>query len=269
MQVVEVVERQLLAVELGDPAEQVAPRAAFGVVGGALVRVLAVGELHHLLVVAQDVAREVAFGLGEPVGDQKVVVGRAVEGLGGEVAAGGRRELAAVCLELVEHGGVVVGFGDDGHALVVLGGGADHGGPADVDHLDDGVLGRAALRGDLFERIEADDDHVDRLDAVLGDGLHVLGVVAPGQDARLDARVHGLDAAAEHLGELGDVGHLGDRDALVAEHPGGAAGRDDLDSHAGQGARELFETGFVEDGDESSFDLHSGSLLGIGAAASV
>ena len=106
---------------------------------------------------------------------------------------------------------------------MVLGGRADHGGAADVDHLDDRLFGRAALRRDLFERVEADDDHVDGLDAVLGDGRHVLGVVALGEDAGLDARVHGLDPAAEHLGELGDVGDLGDRDALVGQQAGGAA----------------------------------------------
>ena len=94
---------------------------------------------------------------------------------------------------------------------------------------------------------------------MLGDRRHVIGVAALGEDAGLDAGVHGLDPAAEHLGELGDVGDFGDGDALVAQHAGRAAGRDDLDAHVGQGACELFETGFVEDGDESSFDLHLAS----------
>ena len=35
---------------------------------------------------------------------------------------------------------------------------------------------------------------------------HVLGLGANGQNTAGDARVNGLDAAVEHLGELGDFG---------------------------------------------------------------
>ena len=49
---------------------------------------------------------------------------------------------------------------DDGDAVVVLGRGPHHRRTTDVDQLDSGVGG---------ERIEVDDDEVDRLDAVLGE----------------------------------------------------------------------------------------------------
>ena len=71
-------------------------QADLGVVGGALVRVLAVLELEDLLVVAHHVVGEVALGLAEPVGDDEVVVRRAVEGLGGELAERLVAELAGL-----------------------------------------------------------------------------------------------------------------------------------------------------------------------------
>ena len=56
---------------------------------------------------------------------------------------------------------------------VVLGGGADHRRAADVDLLD--ALVRARARGDgVAERVEVDDDEVERLDAELGELLHVV-----------------------------------------------------------------------------------------------
>ena len=63
-------------------------------------------------------------------------------------------------------------------------------------------LGRAAPSGDRRERIEVDADEVERLDLVLGERLRCPRQVAPGEDARVDARVQRLDAAAEHLGRL-------------------------------------------------------------------
>ena len=62
VEVVEVVEAELLAVQLRHLREQVLAQADLGVVGGALVRVLAVLELEDLLVVAHDVVGEVALG---------------------------------------------------------------------------------------------------------------------------------------------------------------------------------------------------------------
>ena len=143
VEVVEVVEAELLAVQLRHLREQVLAQADLGVVRGALVRVLAVLELEDLLVVAHDVVGEVALGLAEPVGDDEVVVRRAVEGLGGEPAEGLVAELAGR-LELVEDLVVVVVAGDHRDAGVVLGGGADHARAADVDVLDDDLVLDAA-----------------------------------------------------------------------------------------------------------------------------
>ena len=219
------------------------------------MRVLAVLELEDLLVVAHHVVREVALGLAEPVGDDEVVVRGAVEGLGGELAERLVAQLARF-LELVEQVAVVVVAGDHGDAGVVLGGGADHARPADVDVLDDDLVLDPAPPGDLLERVEAADDHVDGLDVVLGDGLHVLGHVAPREDAGHEPRVHGLDATVEHLREAGDLFDQRDRDAGVLEQLRRAARGDDGDAHVGEALGERLDATLVEHGDKCSLDLH-------------
>ena len=112
----------------------------------------------------------------------------------------------------------------------------------------------AGLVRGLLEGVEVDDDHVDGLDGVLGDGGDVLGVVADVEDAAVDLGVEGLDAAVEHLGEAGEVADVADREAGVAEGFGGAAGGDEFDAVGGEGAGEVDEAGFVGDGEEGAAD---------------
>ena len=94
VEVVEVVERELLAAEQVDPGEEVAAHARFGVERGALMRVLAVGELPLALEREQQPGRK-RLDVGEPGGDRRLVGGGVREGLGRELAAG--VELDAAC----------------------------------------------------------------------------------------------------------------------------------------------------------------------------
>src|SRR5699024_4387568 len=98
--------------------------------------------------------------VGEPRGDGDVVGGGVLERLGGQPLAGAQVEAA------LARGGedvpVSLRARDDGDGGVVLGGGADHRGPADVDLLD--ALVRGGARGDhLAEGVEVDDDEVEGL----------------------------------------------------------------------------------------------------------
>ena len=86
-QVVEVVERELAAVQLLDAREQVAARGVLAVEGGSLVRVLAVREVELLREREREACREL-LDLGEPSRDRRVVGGGGREGVGGESPAG-------------------------------------------------------------------------------------------------------------------------------------------------------------------------------------
>ena len=105
-----------------------------------------------------------------------------------------------------------------------------------------GVSGFCAA---LRERIEVDDDEIDRRDAVARDRLEVVGTMTPREDAAVDRRVQRLDAAVHHLGKAGHVGDVDDRQAGRRQRLGGAAGRDQFDAAGGEAAAELSQPGFV------------------------
>src|SRR4051794_18796556 len=106
----------------------------------------------------------------EPGADGVVIGGDGGEGLGGQPAARLQGQASLAAVQLVERGGVLLRGGDGGDIVKVLGGGADGGGTADVDVLDD-LVRRAARPGHRGgERVEVADHQVDRLDTVLFQG---------------------------------------------------------------------------------------------------
>src|SRR5699024_5676706 len=91
-------------------------------------------------------------------------------------------------------------------------------------------------------------------DVVIGELGAVRLEALVGEDPAVDARVEGLDAAVEHLGEAGDRLDLGDGDPGLADGAPRGAGGDDLDPGLGEGAGEVDDAGLVEDGEEGSAD---------------
>ena len=213
---------------LGDPGEHVGAGAGLDVEGGALVRVLAVGQLHELLVRHHPVLRERLVAGAEPARDRRVVGGRVGERLVRQPLAGLGRDLAVGLAQLLEHR--VVGLGADEHRdpVVVLGRRADHRRAADVDVLDRLALAHVEPGDGLLERIEVDADQVDRLDPLGLERGHVLAVVAAREQRRVQPRVQRLHPPVEQLGGAGELGHVGDLDSRLADRRGGAAGGEDL-----------------------------------------
>ena len=145
------------------------------------------------------------------------------------------------------------GLDDDRDGRVVLGRGAHHRRPADVDLLD-ALVGRRAGGHRLLERVEVDHDELERRDAELLELAHVVGQAQVGQDAGVHLRVQRLDPAVQALREAGQLVDRRDRDPGVAQPGGRRAGRDDLDAGVGQRAAELLEAGLVVDADERPAD---------------
>ena len=220
------------------------PRALLAVVGRSLMRVLAVGEVGHLLERERQLLGELLH-LAEPVRDRRLVRGRRRERGAGELAPRVERDFA-VLAQLAEHDVVLVGRRDGDDVREVLRRGAQHRRPADVDHLDHLGLGRAAPSGDRRERIEADADEVDGLDVVLGERRRVFRQVAPRENPGVDARVQRLDAAAEHLGRLGHLLDPRHVEALLLQERRGAARRDELPAEVGQATREVVDPVFSQ-----------------------
>ena len=120
--------------------------------------------------------------------------------------------------------------GHDGHAGVVLGGGPDQRRAADVDLLDQLVEGDPGPLGGGRERVQVDDDELERRDRRLRAALAVGGLARIGQDPAVDPRVERLDPAVEHLGEAGHGGDVGHRQTGLAQRPCRAAGRHQLEA---------------------------------------
>ncbi len=262
--VVDVVVAEFLALQLGGGGDADA-RAGEGVEGRLLVRVLAVA--HHLAQLAGDglAGREVLAELpGEPGGDRRVIGRRAGIGAGRELLAQGQGRPAG--LQGLQHLGQVRRIGADGDIAMVLGRRADHGRTADVDVLD--ALGvAAALRDSLFERIEVHIEDIDAADAVVGHGSRMFGGVAHAKQAAVDNRMQGLDPAVHHLGKLGQVRDVLDRDARRRDGRLGAAGRDQLDARLVQHLGRLDEARLVGDRQQGALggdEIRGGRIVGGG-----
>ena len=108
----------------------------------------------------------------------------------------------------------------------------------------------APVRERRLERIEIDDEQVDRRDVVGEHRRLVLGIVADRQQPAMDLRVQGLDPPVHHLGKAGEIGHVADRKPRLGERLARAAGGDELDAERGQGAGEIDEAGLVGNGNQ-------------------
>ena len=172
----------------------------------------------------------------------------------GKLAAGCERKSAARAGQFFEQVRIRLRRDDDGNVREVLRRRADQRRAADV-YLLDGLFERDAFAGHrLLEGVEVDDDHVNRLDAVLFEGAQVFGTLADGEDAAVYARVERLDATVQHFRKAGHVRHVAHFDSGLAQSSR-AAGAEELDAEAAQRARELDEAGLVRDAQERPADV--------------
>ena len=240
------------------------PVGAVGVPGRGLVRVLAVAQDADAGVRAGDLLRERLAFVGRDaraaiVGhrhvrefgrDHLVVRAGMREGLAREFEAEGLGHGRGAAGKRLQHARVVGRVDEHEHVAEVLGRRAHHARAADVDLLDQPRDGRRRVGRRLRERIEVDDHQIDQRDAVFGQRREVIGLVAPRQDAAVHPRVQRLDAAVEHLGKAGDLGHLRHGEAVGLERLRGTAGGKQLVTEVRQAAREGRQAGLVGHADQ-------------------
>ena len=211
--------------QLAHALEQVRALADARVEGRALVRVLAVAQVHHLLVRIPPRRREALVGAHrKPRRDGRVVASRARERLCGELGARGAAEAALAAAQLREHGLVIARVDDDRREGAVLGRRPDHCRAADVDVLDDQRLIGVLSRGCALEGVEVHAHQIDLLDPLLGGRIEVRVLVASGQETRVEARVKRLDAPVHDLGKAREVLDRARDHAPSLELARGAAG---------------------------------------------
>ena len=239
------------------------------------MRILAVAQILDLDALPIPSPREgsraaALIACGQVVADRAVVGRRVRERLLRQPEARRRRERAAAFAKLGEQRRVVRRIDDDTDVRVILCRCAHQGRSADVDVLD-GILQAAVWPGDrLAERIEIDDDQVDRWDAVLGERCAVRSDVAPGEDAGVHLGMQRLDAPVEHFRESRVGADLSDRQSRVGKRTSGAAGGEQTDAERRKAPREIDEPGLIRDRQQCLGDwrdVHLSDLPASGAKA--
>ena len=231
--------------------------------GRAIERAIEAGPLVRVLAVAQRFLQGSAEGPeggrlferrgGEVVGDGGVIGGGAGIGLLGQAASHLQRGGAVMGLHLGPHHRVIGDIDHDRDIVVVLGGAADHRGTADVDVLD-AFLGRAAARHRGLERVEVDDQEVDRPDAWASMAASCVGFSRMASSPPCTKRMQGLQPAVHHLGKAGQVGDLGDGQARGRQRVPRAARRHQSDAALVEEPREIDEPRLVRNREQRTFD---------------
>ena len=150
----------------------------------------------------------------------------------------GLRADMAVLAQLPHDAFVVrrVGCGHDPRRVAC--GGPQERGAGDVDHLD-GLVETDELDADRRrERLDVDDDEVDRHDALRRQLGHLRRDVAAGEDARVDRVVERPDLATDRRLAGRQVRDRRDLDAVSGEVLAGAVSGEDLDVEREQVAGE-------------------------------
>ncbi len=243
--ILDVVVRQLLAVELAGEGERVVRLAALTVELGRLVGVLAVAQRLHEVEFEEELLIEPR--LRTHVGrDHGVVLRRVGIGLGREAQA--RFALGgAVRTQLGHDARIVRGVAHHRDVGPVFRRTAQHRRTADVDVLD-GLLHLHSGFGDgLAERVEVHAHQVDVRDAVVAQRLHVGRIVAAGQQAAVHRGVQRLHAAVANLRKSGDVADVQCLHAAVAQKFHRTARGDHLPAEAPQLAGEVHYARLVAD----------------------
>ena len=221
--------------------------------------VFAIAQILHFFPAAVDLAGEgahlrlarefVVAKAGEVVGNHAVVLGGVAEGFAGKIEAGFVAQLAAVLLQLFNHGSKIGIVGNNGHVFPVFCGRAHHGGAAYIDVFNR-IFQRAAGLGDGGGKgIKIHAHHIDVADFVLGHFGHMLGQVAATENAAVDFRVQRFHAPVEHFGEACVVGHFNHGHARIGQQFGGAAGGKDFNAQIGERAGKIHHAGFVGQAD--------------------
>ena len=227
------------------------PRAAIQVKRRRLMRVFAVAQrLAECARKAEAFRKFLPFLLGEPAGNRSIIGSGARIGRRRQAPtrgqAGATRHLN-LCLHLPK----MCGFRQHRDMGVILGRAADHGRATNI-YVFDAVIEIGTLRNSRFERVEIDRHQINRRN-VMGRHLrHMLGQIAPAQNAAMHLRHQCFHASIKDFRKARMVGHILHRHAGVAQRLGGAAGGENLHPARCEETAKFNQSGFVGNGNQGA-----------------
>ena len=245
--ILDIVVRQLLAVELTGKSQRIRHLFLLTVELGRLVGVLPVAQRLHEVEFKEQLL--VKPGLCTHIGrDHRIVLSRMGVCFGRKFQARSLFRIAAGT-DFTEHLLIVRRVADHRDVGPVLGRRTQHRRAADVDVLDGVLHLHIGFGNGLAERVEVHTDHVDKFDIVIFQGFQVFGIVASRQQAAVHVGVQGLDAAVADLGKARHVADVDNLDPAVGEQFHRAARGDHLPAQGTQALGEINNTRFVADTD--------------------
>ena len=225
------------------------------------MRVLAIAQLVQTTAANGEPALGGFFHFRFKARRNSAVIGcSARESLRRQMATNGQRGLAIVGVHGLQHLVEIAHIGADGHMVVVLRRGADHGRPTHIDLLDAGVdIGAGA--GGFFERIQIDHQQVDLGNAVLGHRRQIILAVTTSQQAAMNARMQGFHPAIHHFGVFGDTGDVARIQSGVAQGLQRTACGQKLDPRFSQLGGAFGETGFIRNGNQRPLERGEARII--------
>ncbi len=250
IQIHDVIEGQLLALQLRRARERPRSRLRITIEGSPLVRILPVPDPGDLLECERQTLWERLIQRRKGAGDDGVIRRGTSEGRGRQHAPCPLRH-AACLLHLGDDRCVLRRITDHGDSLPVLGRRAQQGHTADIDQLHG--LGEGRIEGARFERVEIHHHQIDRGDAHLVQLGAMRGIVFA-QDGRKDGRVQRLHATVQNRRISGDRLDCGHGNLRLAQRLGRSAGAEDSHAQLMQRGREIDDARLVPDADQRAAD---------------
>jgi hypothetical protein len=161
-----------------------------------------------------------------------------------------RAREAAVRFDFGQHLSVLIGRGEHADVVPVFRRGAQHRRTADVDVFDRLLERAVRLCHRALERIQVQHQQIDRRDAQFGHH-RVVGTAATEQ-AAVDLRMQGLDAAVHDFREAGHVAHVAHHDTGVAQRFGAAAGGKQFNAGGDEPLAQLDQAGLVRHAEQGA-----------------
>ena len=150
--------------------------------------------------------------------DRRVVPSRRFEALQGQLQSKVLRG-SAVGLKLGQDRSVLRRAGRNGDKGVILRRGSDQTRTPDVDLLDRFAKTHSLFGYRCLERIQIDDDQIDRLDRVRRERPQILLVISAGKNPAEDFRMQRLDPPVHDLGKPGVLGHFEGHNPVICKEP--------------------------------------------------
>ena len=171
-----------------------------------------------------------------------------------------QRRLSFIIAHRFEHESVIGWIDNNGNALVIFGGAADHRWATDVDILD--RFGQRHIRfGDrLFKWVKVNDQKIDRLEALVASLLFMFRVASLVEQAAVHTRVQSFHPSFQHLGEPRETGNLADRDLFLTQEFRRATGGNNIDTLFFESAGEVGNASLVGNGNKGADDFHQEGL---------